>query len=681
MIDTEAQDSPANRKGRSQTLRSRLLSAVALVVVLIAAAYLRLWGLEYSPTGGDQAVLLNIALRWVTQGKFPLAANKSSVGLMNPPLLEYLLAIPLFIRRDMVWVTRFVAALNLASVALTYGVVRPVFGRRTALLATLLYAVNPWAVYYSRLIWNPTMIPFFSTLLLGSLLAAFITPRRRLPIVLSFLWIAAAVQLHLASVALVPAVALLFWIFCHRLSLKTLLIGAALFALTFLPFVIYEIQTGFMDLTDFRQTTGGPAQTNFSSVAIAVELARGRGIWQTVGAAWMNWRAAAGWGEGLGAFVPWLLLAGIAIVGWRLAHRRDQFRTRRFAPETAGLITVAVLLAVPLLFYVRHSAYLQTYYFLYLYPLPFIVMALPADAALSWVDALPQNRRRLLRPLAWLPAILIVALAGWQFAVNQTGLQLLAQGAPGWRQIRHVQQAIDTLDAWGQSHPHCDLIVASNGYHAESSTLGQVGEFLSPRPVRYVQLDGGTIVPQRCALYLIASDGVDARAWYEAHTAHLPAETVRLSGDAWHFYELTPSARETLVEILNRPPVLGRWDNGVQLRRHQTPERTQPGDALKLSLVWEVYETPPKKRYHFFNHLVDHTGAPIAQTDGPGVYSRYWQRGEFFITWFQMTVPSEASPGAYQLLVGLYEWPSLARPHLTDGRDSLPLTTVEISAE
>lgn len=364
-----------------------------------------------------------------------------------------------------------------------------------------------------------------------------------------------------------------------------------------------------------------------------------------------------------------------------MARRRDQFRARRFSPETTGLITVVALLAVPILFYVRHTAYLQTYYFLYLYPLPFIVMALPADAALAWAKTLPKSRQRPLRALAWLPAILIVALAGWQFIVNHTGLQLLARNAPGWRQIRHVQQAIDTFAAWAPGHPDCDLIVGSNGYHAESSTLGQIGEFLAPRTVRYVQLDGGTIVPQRCALYLVASDDTGARAWYEAHAAHLPAQTIHLSQDAWHFYELTPPARETLVEPLGDSPVLGRWENGVQLREYQATGGAQPGQTLQLHLVWEVYGTPPKKRYHFFNHMVDGSGTPIAQTDGPGVYSRYWQQGEFFETWFQMTAPPDTPPGTYHLLVGLYEWPSLERPHLTDGRDNLPLAAVEISAE
>jgi len=656
----------------------RVLSWVMVGGILAVAAYLRLWGLEHSPTGGDQAVLLNIALRWVTQGKFPLAANKSSVGLMNPPLLEYLLAIPLFFRRDMVWVARFVALVNLTSVVATCFILRVAFGLRTALLATLLYAVNPWSVYYSRLIWNPTMIPLFSTLLLGSLIAAFTGRRRALHLALIFLWLAAAVQLHLASVALVPAVGLLFWIFREKLTLRPLLVGMLLFLLTFVPFLIYEKETGFMDLADFRQATSGIVKTNLASVAIGLELAGEKGIWHTMGAAWYRWRAAV-WGEELGGLAPWLLLAGLVVAGWWLLRRRDEFRTRQFAPTTVGLIVAVVLFAVPLLFYVRHTAYLQNYYFLYLYPVPFIFTALPADAVLAWAGTLPAARRRVLLPLAWLPAVLVVALAGWQFYLNYVGLQLVSENVLGERKAWHVQRVIDTFADWSQRHPDCDLIIASDGYHAESSILGQVGEFLGPRPVRYVRLGGGAIVPRTCGLYLVASDDAAARAWYETQTVLLPERTIHLPRDAWHFYEMTPPAREALVKTLTASSVLGRWDNGVQLRRYAVTGGEQAGSLLGLTLTWEVYDTPPKQRYHFFNHLLDENSVLVAQADGPGVFSRYWQPGEFFVTWFEVAVPADVTPGIYRLVVGLYDWPSLERPLLGDDRDSLPLTSIEMT--
>jgi hypothetical protein len=99
-----------------------------------------------------------------------------------------------------------------------------------------------------------------------------------------------------------------------------------------------------------------------------------------------------------------------------------------------------------------------------------------------------------------------------------------------------------------------------------------------------------------------------------------------------------------------------------------------------LALTWEVYDTPPARRYHFFHHLLDESGVLVAQADGPGVFSRYWQAGEFFETWFDIALPADVAPGHYQLVVGLYDWPSLERAYLTDGRDSLTLASIHIPA-
>jgi hypothetical protein len=453
-----------------------------------------------------------------------------------------------------------------------------------------------------------------------------------------------------------------------------------------------------MDVADFRQASNDTVQTNLAPVAIGLALSGGEGIWRTMGKTWFEWRTAVARGESLGALAPWLLLAGLIVAGWRLLRRRKEFRTRQFASATVGLVVVVVLLAVPLLFYVRHTTYLQNYYFIYFYPLLFVIMALPADAALAQAGALPPSRRRVLLSLAWLPAILVVALAGWQFHLNHVGLRLSAEYARGERpgpstsgpqrkagftidnqQIRHVQQAIDTFTNWGQRYPDCDLFIASNGYQPESSILGQVGEFLAPRPVRYVRQWNGTIVPRTCALYLVASDDAGVRAWYDAHTTPLSELTITLPHDAWHFYQMPPSDRDALAEALTTSSPLGQWDNGVQLRHYTTTGGEHPGALLGLTLVWEVYDTPPKRRYHFFNHLLDENGTLVAQADGPGVFSRYWQAGEFFVTWFDITVPPDAAHGTYQLVTGIYDWPSLERSHLTDGRDSLSLASIGLS--
>jgi hypothetical protein len=116
----------------------------------------------------------------------------------------------------------------------------------------------------------------------------------------------------------------------------------------------------------------------------------------------------------------------------------------------------------------------------------------------------------------------------------------------------------------------------------------------------------------------------------------------------------------------------------VQLRHYAVIGGGRAGSTVQLALTWEVYDTPPKRRYHFFNHLLDESGTLVTQADGPGVFSRYWQPGEFFVTWFEVALPADAAPGVYRLVVGLYDWPSLERSLLADGRDHLPLTSIQI---
>ena len=67
--------------------------AFLFAAILLLGLALRLRGLDTTGLWGDQAFTLNTAMRWVNGGAMPLAANKSSVGFVNPPMIEYLYAL------------------------------------------------------------------------------------------------------------------------------------------------------------------------------------------------------------------------------------------------------------------------------------------------------------------------------------------------------------------------------------------------------------------------------------------------------------------------------------------------------------------------------------------------------------------------------------------------------------
>ena len=114
--------------------------------------WLRLRALGYTEFGGDQSLSLNMALEWVHGGPLPLASLKSSLGVYNFPLVEYLWALPLLFKPDVFGVVWLIALVNLAGLGAAAWATARVFGWRVAWWAVLLFAVNPWAVYYSRLI-------------------------------------------------------------------------------------------------------------------------------------------------------------------------------------------------------------------------------------------------------------------------------------------------------------------------------------------------------------------------------------------------------------------------------------------------------------------------------------------------------------------------------------------------
>ncbi len=132
---------------------SRLLELVALTLVLLLAAYLRLANVADNPAWyTDEATHLNIAQN-LMQGRVQyLAINQSTLLFAKLPLFEMSLAVWMkFFGTGMLTLRAFTGLLGVVSVALLYGVVRWTGGgRRLALLAALLLAIYPPAVLYSR---------------------------------------------------------------------------------------------------------------------------------------------------------------------------------------------------------------------------------------------------------------------------------------------------------------------------------------------------------------------------------------------------------------------------------------------------------------------------------------------------------------------------------------------------
>ena len=173
---------------------------------------------------------------------------------------------------------------------------------------------------------------------------------------------------------------------------------------------------------------------------------------------------------------------------------------------------------------------------------------------------------------------------------------------------------------------------------------------MQPREVRFTQQGRGFIVPDSCTLYFVSQSDPVAETWL-AQYGVLLAE-----GENGRFFHY-PATPFTLSET---PQAI--WRNGLLLTQVEAPDRLTPGEQLHLQYTWQLLQKPlTGTRYQFFNHLLNQAGEIVAQEDGGGVHTVYWQPEESLIHQFYLPIPPDLPPGHYSLYTGVYTWPQLQR--------------------
>lgn len=145
-----------------------------------------------------------------------------------------------------------------------------------------------------------------------------------------------------------------------------------------------------------------------------------------------------------------------------------------------------------------------------------------------------------------------------------------------------------------------------------------------------------------------------------------------------------PPAFAADAEVPNE--VNARFDALATLRGYELSATTlRPGEALDIDLYWEVNAQPPGD-YVLFVHLIDETGALVAQRDshpGTGNFpTRFWRPGDRFVDSIRLYLPETAyTPVAATLSVGLagpdYRL-GITGPQGQGWGDALPLGTLQL---
>jgi 4-amino-4-deoxy-L-arabinose transferase-like glycosyltransferase len=112
-------------------------------------------------------------------------------------------------------------------------------------------------------------------------------------------------------------------------------------------------------------------------------------------------------------------------------------------------------------------------------------------------------------------------------------------------------------------------------------------------------------------------------------------------------------------------PAESTLGDGIALHGHSLPrDALQAGDTLTVTLFWERTELVDDD-YHVFVHLVDEEARVWGQHDGQPILGAHptsrWAEGVVLPDPHALQIDPQAPAGTYDLVVGMYRWPSLER--------------------
>jgi hypothetical protein len=144
-------------------------------------------------------------------------------------------------------------------------------------------------------------------------------------------------------------------------------------------------------------------------------------------------------------------------------------------------------------------------------------------------------------------------------------------------------------------------------------------------------------------------------------------------GDDQSISDIQTASLPFLMTMTDRPPqpLDMRVGDDIRLQGYAIDKTSaRPGDNLLLTLWWHAQAAPGDER-SVLVQLLNHTGAIIAQADGPPARgsrpTSQWHAGETVIDSRQITLPADLPAGEYMLVFGMYRWPSLERLQMHSG--------------
>lgn len=643
--------------------RNKVHVALAALIMLLGTG-LRVYLLDASHVHKDHAFLLRESMRWVNTGILPASSSQSSIGFINPPGVQWLYGLPLWVWPDVIAVAWLTMLIGLLGIAATGYIAWRLFDSTVALWSMALFAVNPWMVVYSRELWQPSLIPTFATLAFGGLALYIAWQPRGYFLVISALATAFMTQFHLGAAIQLVTIALIGILFCRRLRIGPVVLGIGLFLLTYLPWIQLQLQKNWSDLKILRDAAGDSAEFSLASLYISLDVLRFKALMPDSDLALPD------------RFATILAAAALVTTIILLLNRQRQSKQNTAATtERDALLILLIWFAVPIIYYSRTTTYLQLWYLMAQLPAQFLGLGLLLGTVQKHIASRnTATERTLFTAIGLLPAVVWMA---WQVGFSAVHTTAFANGMSGGLLLSDYRGAITQARTLLQEDPSCRLVVLtpSEGYPVETGDLSLLKEFVDPDRVTLVDGNLAAVLPNSCAIYLDAHPGSRGSAWVQANASQLPDYGVERSAISWGFYQRS-ATKNTHSPLLT-------WDNGLELVAIER-DALRPNQPLPLTLTFSVGKPVAQlgTRLHYTTQLLDENNTLYLQGDGPGFDSAEWRTDDQFVIWPTMMPNGTDLPTIpLKLMVAFYEAPSGPRATLVDGSDIGQIETVEVDTD
>lgn len=218
--------------------KKRATLILFILIVILSAAY-RVTNLNLIEFKDDEAINLFLATRAMFGHAIPPASTVSSLGVLNAPLLNYLI-LPIAVwSTDPRFISFFIGLLNSLAIGFFFITLRKYYGTIATFMASIMMSFSPWSILYSRKIWAQDFLLMFMILFMF-LVHKYLFEDKTKYVYFCILLLFLMVQLYQPSVFFVLLVAPFLFVKHGRLEIKKVITFIAIGILPLIPYMIYQ---------------------------------------------------------------------------------------------------------------------------------------------------------------------------------------------------------------------------------------------------------------------------------------------------------------------------------------------------------------------------------------------------------------------------------------------------------